>query len=159
MFVVLIGIPRTRFVVGMAMTMALVLYCLYWNKQDVGLFLAGVGVARLHVWLGYANVGRSSQLDPSSSYRYVRQTAWIVLFMLGLYLASNPDLNGRQNLGYLSSGIPSSITAEHIQSAGTILIVGSLVLSSPIQAVFELLLPQYLSRISFVMYILHEPLR
>jgi hypothetical protein len=100
MFVILIGIPRTRFVVGMAMTMALDLCCLYWNKQDIVLFLAGVGVVRLHVWLGYANVGRSSQLDPSSFYRYVRQTVWIVLFMLGLYLASYPDLNGRQTPGY-----------------------------------------------------------
>ena len=87
---------------------------------------------------------------------------WIVMFVVGLYFGSSPNLGFKWTPGFswLAKITPATYPEPHRfpQTIGAVLIVLSINHSRDIQKLFVNPLSQYLGKISYAFYIVHGPI-
>jgi peptidoglycan/LPS O-acetylase OafA/YrhL len=91
----------------------------------------------------------------------LKRSFWILVFIMGLYFASSPNIGEGETPGYryLATLVPKSYSQKYRwwQSIGGILIVLSVKNSKDIQPLFTNAFAQYLGNISYAFYIVHGP--
>lgn len=144
LFLVILGLSKTRVAVRFGISSLLFAYCMWCGKWHVGLFIAGMCIAETQ--LRRPNRGTKWQLS----------LLWSALFALALFLLSFPIRNGGETPGYISlSAISSRDTSWH--SIGAILFVWSICSMPSLQKIFTTPFALYLGKISYALYIIHGP--
>lgn len=144
----LLAFCRFRFVPNMILTAALGCFCMLWDMDRIALALYGAALARAHIDHG----------DRKEHNSMLRTFFFSSLLVLGLYAASLPEFHNTATriLGYplwmfdLRLGLCYTL--------GAALIVGSISHLRHIQVLLSMSIPQYLGKISYSLYIVHEPL-
>lgn len=135
----------------------------YWNRWEMFPFWAGAILAELDL-LKPMWQDQTQALSPYSQQRTSCQIVWksfaySSIFVIGLYLASYPDVDGHVSPGYvwLTGMIPSCFHEKHRfwGNIGAVMIVGSISNLQPIKRFFMTSIMQYLGKISFPLYICH----
>lgn len=165
LFLVLIGIAKTPRHLRLSIVLLIFAYCMGFGRWDVALYMSGVFLAEQY--LEKLSAGRALPqrhwkgvfLDqkPPKIHKYVLTSMWLGVFCAGAYLGSFP----RKDLGFGSPGFEwiYAISPDyHIWHAyGGLLLVWSLGGLPRLQRLFTGRLMLFLGRISFALYIVHDP--
>jgi peptidoglycan/LPS O-acetylase OafA/YrhL len=175
-YLVILGLAKTREGVRFSLLAFLCWYTLWIQQWDLSLFIFGMLLAELHLFGQDLFPGDDKALDkylPGLFYGYsyaIRQTTSIGLAFLGTYLLSIPTANPRDSPGYSfinaytpDTYISHNLTHRYWVSIGAALLITGIVLSpfpnssaQPLlQRPFRSPLAQYLARISFGLYVTH----
>lgn len=142
----------------------------HWDRWDMTPFWAGNILAELHHIRSRKEVGETVTLPVGtkmtasclSKHLALQQLTAYMVFTLGCYLASFPDLDGDQSPGYiyLNSIIPSYWSQKHRfwPNIGAVLIVWSAGNAELTRRIFSSSLIQYMGKISFPLYVMHGPI-
>ncbi|KAF4964428.1 hypothetical protein FSARC_7614 [Fusarium sarcochroum] len=147
LFVVLLGTVKLGLVVKGLIITTLTGFSLWVSRWDIALFLFG------------SMLGHTVAFEPHLQANKKGIGGLIVfgpIFLLGLHLASYPELNGSQTAGF--SWLPLAGNSRLWQSIGASMIVFSLVNLDALKTIFSCRVLLYLGRISFAVYITHLPL-
>jgi peptidoglycan/LPS O-acetylase OafA/YrhL len=129
-------------------------YCVLWGRWDVTLFLCGTAFADIDV---QSSIAKLEDPGKRSYPPYLATVGHMAALLTGLWLASYPEKRGSEALGFrLISAISQS--QQMWQSFGAISIVWSVRRVLLVQTLLATSLFQYLGRVSFALYIVHEPL-
>ena len=151
LFTILAGLSRRSFRTFVISDTFLTLYCLVQGKRDLALFLIGALLARF-------SVRTSLHGQPPDTIEQWRQTlqkfCYTCIFVVGVYAASLPCCYyGKQTFRLrLLTGTPWS------EVLGASLIFLSVLQLSYLQQFFATSPLQFLGRVSFSLYIVHEPI-
>ncbi|KEF55811.1 uncharacterized protein A1O9_08562 [Exophiala aquamarina CBS 119918] len=156
LFIVVLGLARLKTCYRL-----LALSCVIWNaavyhKWEVSATLAGMILAELD-----SSQGTDKATKTKSNGTIGHRARELSFFLVALYLASYPDLNGERTPGYrtLSHMIPAHLDRVKCwQTIGCMMVVHSVNHSSFIQKLFAGPLIQYLGEISYSVYIVHGPI-
>ncbi|KAJ5173042.1 hypothetical protein N7492_005635 [Penicillium capsulatum] len=173
LFLTILATSRLKTVFRMSLVANLMWFSSRYGRWDVILFLAGMLMAEIDLINGTwerpvipaANAG-DDKIHLTHGGRIMvnisRRTVWIIVFVLGLYFGSSPNLGFKWTPGYmwLWHYTPSTYGEPHRfpQAIGAALIVFSINHSPDIQKLFTAPLSQYLGKISFAFYIVHGPI-
>ncbi len=154
LFLAIIALSQTKRLPSLFISVFLILYCMSWQRWDISLFLCGMCLAKLHLYQAETN-GNASQ--SKSLLKYMRPgLSWLALF-IGVYFLSYPWVSGAETPGYMWFAAMFPLV-HHSLTLGAVLIVGSVGEISSVKYLLLTPVPQYLGRISFALYIVHEPL-
>lgn len=145
----LLAFCRFGFVSNMVLTTALACFCMLWDMDRIALALYGTALARVHVEYGDRKGHTSSTLQTFFFYG---------LLILGAYIASLPEFRDKTTSIF---GYPSwmfDLRFGLCYTLGAVLIVGSITHLRHIQTLLSMSIPQYFGKISYSLYIVHEPL-
>jgi peptidoglycan/LPS O-acetylase OafA/YrhL len=148
-FTVMLALARLRHRPRIVILFGLLIYSLYWSQGDAVLFLSGTLLAH--------SKAQPEVLLPrtNSTYKLIKETAWTLSLLLGAYMASYPE-NGATVLdGYPFHPFNQRWTWYII---GTIFIASSAVHCHWLRPILEAKGLLYVGKISFSLYIVHEPL-
>jgi peptidoglycan/LPS O-acetylase OafA/YrhL len=138
---------RFRFVPNMVLTISFGCFCMLWDMDRIALALYGTALARAHVEHG----------DRKEHTTTLRAFFFYSLFILGIYIASFPEFHDTTSI----FGYPSfmfDLRFGLCYTLGAVLIVGSISHLRHTQTLLSMSVPQYLGKISYSLYIVHEPL-
>ncbi|KAI0481080.1 acyltransferase family-domain-containing protein [Xylariaceae sp. FL0804] len=163
-FLLLLGLARTRAAVRLAVELLLVVHSFAHKRWDVALFIAGVVLAELEVLLQElpSSSSSSSSSSPPPSGRRGRSrlvsALLVVVLVVGVFLTGYPRDHNTKTPGYMWSRHVWPFTAYRRRfwlAVGAILTVGPMVFLPSVQAVFLTRPARYLGRISFALYLVH----
>ncbi|KAF1816701.1 acyltransferase [Eremomyces bilateralis CBS 781.70] len=172
LFLVLIGVSRTRAWVRQVLYFTLFYYFLRWDRWDMMLFISGTMIAEFDLIRAESrsrSPSTSTDVAPNSTQSdmppsYENQATLIfghILAFVALYLLSQPDDSAEETPGWvtLASLIPEYFTIKYRfwQSIGGILFVFALSICPPLQRPFNHPAIQYLGKISYALYLMHGP--
>ena len=149
-FLLVVGLARTRTIVRLAVEGFLVVHGFMHRRWDVALFIAGMMIAELQVLFP-----RKSQVP---SKRRLINIALCVILVLGMFFAGYPRDGNHKTPLYMWSKNVWPYTAYRRRfwlAIGSILIVGPMAFLPSVQAVFLTRIARYLGRISFALYLVH----
>jgi peptidoglycan/LPS O-acetylase OafA/YrhL len=162
LFLTIMGLSRLRPAARAALLALLPTFCVAHGRWDVALYLSGMALAEYDC--------QSEKTEPSIlplktllrpktfSTRLLFRTTWILVFVLALYLASFPRFkDGVGAPGYQSLYMITS-NYRFWHSYGAVLAMWCLGRSRRFQSLFTFRFTRYLGKISFSLYIVHEPL-
>jgi peptidoglycan/LPS O-acetylase OafA/YrhL len=138
---------RFGFMPNMVLTASLACFCMLWDMDRIALGLYGTALARVHVKYGDRK-GHTTALQTFFFYG---------LLILGIYVASLPEFRDATS----AFGYPSFMFGLRFglcYTLGAVLIVCSISHLRHIQTLLSMSIPQYLGKISYSLYIVHEPL-
>ncbi|PQE29050.1 hypothetical protein CJF30_00004089 [Rutstroemia sp. NJR-2017a BBW] len=149
LFLVIIGLARTRTTVRFALAAASFVYCMWCQKWEVALFIAGMCMAEMQ------------QIQLERGVLLIRQ-AWLATFIwstviiCGLFLLSFPIRHSSDTPGFM---VLSMVTSHYWNwhTYGAILVVWSASNCGFLQKPFTTPFAGYLGRISYAMYLVHGP--
>ncbi|KAI2636270.1 acyltransferase family-domain-containing protein [Hypomontagnella submonticulosa] len=148
-FLLIVGLAKTRTVVRLAVEGLLMIHCFTHKRWDVGLFIAGMSLAELEAILQ----------KPKNPWARMLVNALLILTMvLGLFFCGYPRDHNTETPGYIWSKYVWPFTAYRRRfwmAIGAMLFVGSLASLPFIQSVFLTRPTRYLGRISFALYLVH----
>ncbi|OTB02226.1 hypothetical protein M426DRAFT_62619 [Hypoxylon sp. CI-4A] len=148
-FLMLIGLAKTRTSVRLAVESALILHCFGHRRWDVALFIAGMTLAELEVILKKPN-------NPMS--RKLVNILLVLTMVLGLFLCGYPRDHNTKTPGYMWSKYVWPVTAYRRRfwlAVGAMLFVGPMAFLPSVQSFFLTRPARYLGRISFALYLVH----
>ncbi|KAF2124323.1 hypothetical protein P153DRAFT_302702, partial [Dothidotthia symphoricarpi CBS 119687] len=160
-FAILVGCaklgPRTR----MTLTAIFYTFCLVVNEGEVGLFIAGMGLAEFLLIRDEDAKKLSSTKRKPQKQSLCTKTIWAAVLLLGSHLLSWPAWRYQTLPGYIIiyNLTPSFIESPewtwwHVGAAVSMLaLCGSDQLRRPFQTPFAI----YLGKMSFPLYIIHGP--
>jgi peptidoglycan/LPS O-acetylase OafA/YrhL len=158
LYLILIATSRLRRLPRLIVILIFQFYSIACGRWEMFLFLAGMLLSSLHL-------NQENQHLPSTASTSVSQQPCLLLnfafLIIGLYLASEPELNANATPGFifLNSMIPISFPVEDAfrfwLAIGATLIVYSISNIEQIKRAFELSFFQYIGRISFSLYLVH----
>ena len=165
LFLLLIGTSRLKQKWRIVTTSAFLIFCILTQRKDVLLFVAGMLLADI-------DLTRTSHQQPhtvlpatthhtrSHTFTYCHaQQIWLLLFLLGLYLASVPVFGVYTTPGYITLSTtltpPSWDAGAWLRCLGAILITWSAVNSRWLQPIFTNPVSHYLGKTSFALYLVH----
>ena len=160
LILVLLALGKSKPVVRRYVCSALVIYCFSTRRWDVALYTAGLVLADYH--LDRITVTETlPKWNPSRTYyvsKIFQPLLRILIILLGLYMSSFP----RQIRKGSAPGFEILYALSHDyhqwHALGALLLVWSLSLNKTTQRVFNSTVPRYLGKLSFSLYIVHEPL-
>lgn len=166
LFGTIIALAKSRAAYRLTLLFGFICFCVWWDRWEVTLFLAGMFIAEIDLILGIAEpLIPLNEKAPQNSGRILQQFRrwlWIAIFVVGLYLASSPNMFPEETPGYryLTSLVPYYYTPKYRfwPSIGGVLIIWSVNNSKHLQPMFTNSLAQYLGRISYAFYIVHGPI-
>lgn len=175
LFVTILATSRLRTVIRMSVVASMIWFSSRYGRWDLILFLIGMFMAEVDLINGTWErpvIPATNVVDDKIHVRLThggkvmasvsRRTVWIVVFVLGLYFGSSPNLGFKWTPGYmwLWDYTPWTYGEPHRfpQTIGATLIVFSINRSPDIQKLFTNPLSQYLGKISFAFYIVHGPI-
>ncbi|OTA62039.1 hypothetical protein K449DRAFT_330710 [Hypoxylon sp. EC38] len=148
-FLLLVGLAKTRTAVRLAVEGVLMAHCFGHKRWDVALFIAGMTIAELEVLL-------KKPKNPSA--RKLVNVLLMSSMILGLFLCGYPRDHNTQTPGYMWSKYVWPFTAYRRRfwlAIGAILFVGPMAFLPSAQSVFLTRPARYLGRISFALYLVH----
>ncbi|MCJ1359214.1 MAG: hypothetical protein MMC33_009214 [Icmadophila ericetorum] len=155
LFLTHVGISRLSLVSFYAISLSSIVYCLAWEKWDFAHFIAGMLLAKASLY-GHPAPQEGARKTRRSAQILSSLLAWACLFV-GLYFASFPNSHGAETPGYV--WLARVVAERHNwELFGTVMIVWSLSHIAVLQRGLTTPIIQYLGRISFSFYIIHEPL-
>lgn len=163
LFLVLLALTGLRRIPRTILLLFITIFSLSHGRWDVALYLSGMGLAEMDVTLRE----RQSTLSPlafaqistsTSTKTYLRNVALSLALLAGLYFSSFPRFRGTSAAtGY--QGIYQLSTDYHYWHAyGAVLLIFCLGHSEPAQWFFTTSFTRYLGKLSFSLYLVHEPL-
>ena len=177
LYLVLLGLAKTREVVRTCFLAFFCWYTLWCQQWDLFLFLFGMLLAGLQLLRqdrfpddDYKSIER---YIPSLIYHHsnaIMHTLSIILALLAIHLVSLPTTNPRDSPGYMSfvaytpaRYASNNMTHRYWSSIGAALLLTAILLSPPLKAQVQPLLQQpfrtrfaqYLGNISFSLYVTH----
>lgn len=161
LFVTILVLARLKFGVRLSVACFMALVSAYYQKWEIANSLGGMILAEVELSYG---TGNETSRKPSHQWNKVqkwkRQQHFLIVFVMGLYVASYPKLKGPDTPGFhtLSRLTPYGFDpANWWQSLGALIIVLSVNNSPDVQWLFNTRLAQYLGRLSLSIYIVHGP--
>ncbi|KAH8900302.1 hypothetical protein GQ53DRAFT_215149 [Thozetella sp. PMI_491] len=148
-FLLVMGLAKTRTSVRIAVETLLVTHCFGHKRWDVALFIAGMLIAELQVL--FDKSGARGQP------RAVAAALYLVL-VVGVYLSGYPREHNTETLGYMWTAHvwPSGLYRRRFWlGISAILITGPIAFLPPVQAIFLTRPTRYLGRISYALYLVH----
>lgn len=148
-FVMIVGLAKTRTLVRIMVEGLLMVHCFVHSRWDVALFIAGVSLAELEVLL---------EKPKNPLRRKMVDICLVTTLVLGVFLSGYPRDHSTQTPGYMWSQHiwPYSAYRRRFWLAvSAILIMGPMAFLPSVQAVFLARPARYLGRISFALYLVH----
>jgi peptidoglycan/LPS O-acetylase OafA/YrhL len=153
LFVVLLGLSRTRWRVRLCLEVLLFLYCQWYDRWDVASFIGGLFLAELdrqrHASspVPQMNVNRFRAACHSSFYG--------ISLIAAFFLLSTPELQAGHTPGFM---LLSHLDPTHrrLHSLGALLLVFALARMPSAHFLFNLGLTRHLGNISYALYLVHE---
>ena len=159
LILVLLGLGKSKPVVRRCLCISMVIYCFATRRWDVALYIAGLLLADYHL---------ESIIDTETLPKWKSRTKHaskicgallrILIMLVGLYMSSFP----RQIRQGSAPGFEILYALSHDyhqwQALGALFLVWSLSLTKAAQGIFNTTIPRYLGKLSFSLYIVHEPL-
>lgn len=177
-FLVVLGLAWTSSRARLWIILAIVLWCQYAGQWEMASFLSGTFIAELML-IKTARLASSTDVL-SSTHRTENESSvlrlkgkvsltlqeqlstafWITLFLIGLYLGSEPFLYSDKSLGFVTLGRwrpkwYKPHPRRFYQSIGSLFTVLAITRCSLLQRPFNTPFTRYLGRISFSLYLLH----
>jgi peptidoglycan/LPS O-acetylase OafA/YrhL len=149
LFLVIIGLARTRTAVRFTLAAASFVYCMWFEKWEVSLFIGGMCMAEMQ------------QIQLERGVLLIRR-AWLAIFIwptviiCGLFLLSFPIRHSAETPGFMMLSVLSS-NYWNWHTYGAILVVWSASNCGILQKPFATPFAGYLGRISYAMYLVHGP--
>ena len=167
LFLVLVGLANTRRQARQAILALSFVYCMFTGRWDVALYLSGMFMAGT---IEYENrpdltldppdmtVDLEKGYPPKPTIKLRSRIYSCCILLAGLYLASYP--RARDGVGAPGYRFIYKIAPDYPywQGSGAILLIWSLMCCKTAQIPFNCSVPQYLGKIAFSLYIVHEPL-
>jgi peptidoglycan/LPS O-acetylase OafA/YrhL len=180
LYLTMLATSRLRSTVRISFVVFLLIFCGYWGRWELVLFISGMVMAEIDlingVWsrtqtqkqLQYYNQpppgldhGKGN-LDRGRGFRNRSRLIWIIVFLFGLYFGSTPNTGYKHTPGYMWTWkiTPKTYPEPHRfpQSLGAVMIVCSVNNCPTTQKLFTNSRSQYLGRISYAFYIVHGPI-
>ncbi|KAI0148364.1 acyltransferase 3 [Xylariaceae sp. FL1272] len=148
-FLMTLGLAKSRTSVRMAVETLLTAHCFLHKRWDIALFIAGMLLAELEVLVSKSGTRQKS--------RWVN-VLLVVTLVVGLFLTGYPRDHSTSTPGYMWSKYTWPYTAyrrRYWLAIGAILTVGPMVFMPSIQNIFLTRPAKYLGRISFALYLVH----
>ncbi|KAI5860617.1 acyltransferase family-domain-containing protein [Durotheca rogersii] len=148
-FLLVLGLAKTRTSVRLAVETLLITHCFTHKRWDVALFIAGMAVAELEVLL---------RKPKNPNPRRIINVLLVLAMVLGLFLCGYPRDHNTQTPGYQWSKYVWPFSAYRRRfwlSFGAMLVVGPMAFLPSVQSVFLTRPVRYLGRISFALYLVH----
>ena len=148
-FLMIMGLARTRTYVRLLVENFLIAHCFGHKRWDVALFLAGMVLAELEVLL---------KRPTNPSRRRLVNVLLVLTLVLGVFLSGYPRDHPTKTPGYMWSGHVWPFTAYRRRfwlAISAILIVGPMAFLPSVQSFFVTPPARYLGRISFALYLVH----
>ncbi|KAI1409504.1 acyltransferase family-domain-containing protein [Hypoxylon sp. FL1857] len=148
-FLLLVGLAKTRTAVRLAVEGVIMAHCFGHKRWDVALFIAGMMLAELEVLL-------KKPQRPSA--RKLVNALLILTMIFGLFLCGYPRDHNTQTPGYIWTKYVWPFTAYRRRfwlAIGAMLFVGPMAFLPSVQSVFLTRPARYLGRISFALYLVH----
>jgi peptidoglycan/LPS O-acetylase OafA/YrhL len=155
LFLAILMLSRCRPLVFLVLNSGLVLFCLSWKKWELALFMSGLLLAKLD--LVQPGMVTLPSKNPVRFRQFCSDAAWSIVLLVGLYMASFPDVRGDEGQLY-SWALPILPNPPQWKWCGAVLIVWSVGKAGTVRRALESRFVQYLGQISFALYICHEPL-
>lgn len=163
LFAALVGTAKLRPRIRIGMTAMLYCFAEYQEGRDLGLFIAGMGLAEL---LQFRDENaRANRLPlgsaPEKKLSRWAKAGWIAVFIFALHMLNWPP-NSDSAYGYIAmdkvvrpfDGDPQN----RMRRVGAILFMLTLCAYDGLRRPFQTGLARYLGKISFALYIVHGPL-
>jgi len=151
-FLTTLALARCRTAVRMAVESAMVDHAFGHERWDVALFVAGMLIAELDVF-----VSLSPSRKACMGQKRIKMML-CVMMLVGVWFSGFPRTNGLQSWGYAFSKYIYPFTAYRRRfwiSVAAMLIVGPMPYLPSVQAFFCTRVTQYLGKISFALYLVH----
>lgn len=149
-FLMLLGLARTRTAVRLAVEAAVVAHAFGHRRWDVALFVAGMVIAELEVLFGH-HVKQQRR-------RPLITALLVATLILGVFLSGYPRDHNTKTPGYMWTAHVWPLSAYRRRfwlAISAILIVGPMAFLPSVQAIFLTRPVRYLGRISFALYLVH----
>ncbi len=149
-FLLMIGLARTRPIVRLAAEGFLIAHGFAHKRWDMALFIAGMAIAEIEILF--------PRMSQSPSKRRLTNIMLSILLILGVFLSGYPRDGNTKSPGYMWSKYVWPYTAYRRRfwlAIGSILIVGPMAFLPSVQSVFLTRPVRYLGRISFALYLVH----
>jgi peptidoglycan/LPS O-acetylase OafA/YrhL len=163
LFLTLIGLANTRKSARQILLGGFFVYCMSYGRWDVALYLSGMFMAGTGIGTADSSTSALSLSDLEKSIQsttgpFRSRIYWLGAVLGGLYLSSYP--RARDGVGAPGYTALYRINPSYVywQGCGAILLIWGLICSKTAQIPFNSSLPRYLGKISFSLYIVHEPL-
>ena len=157
LFLVLIGTSRLQQHFRLGAVISVITYCVLTDRKDAILFLAGMLMAEIDMIIRSRNISLPGHTPKKPSFGI--RSAWLTVFMAGLHCISAPVVGIKGTSGYvtLASLVPRTLPDDSfaVQSLGAILTTWAVANSEDIKFLFTNSFSQYLSKISFALYLVH----
>ncbi|KAH9883549.1 acyltransferase family-domain-containing protein [Xylariomycetidae sp. FL2044] len=148
-FLMLVGLAKTRTLVRLAVEALVVAHAFAHKRWDVALFVAGMFIAELEVLL---------QKPTHPTRRKLVNAALILTLIVGVFLTGYPREHNTKTPGYMWTKYVWPFTAyrrRYWLAIGALLIVGPMAFLPTVQSFFLTRPARYLGRISFALYLVH----
>ncbi|KAI1085357.1 acyltransferase family-domain-containing protein [Whalleya microplaca] len=148
-FLLLVGLAKTRTAVRLAVETLLTVHCFAHKRWDVALFIAGMFLAELEVLL---------EKPKNPLRRKLVDVLLILIMVLGLFLIGYPRDHSTKTPFYIWSKYVWPFTAYRRRfwlAIGALLFVGPMAFLPSVQSFFLTRPARYLGRISFALYLVH----
>ncbi|KAI0004851.1 acyltransferase family-domain-containing protein [Xylariaceae sp. FL0662B] len=148
-FLLIVGLAKTRTAVRLAVEILLTMHCFAHKRWDVALFIAGMLLAEFEVLL---------EKPKNPLQRKLVDILLILTMFLGLFLIGYPRDHSTKTPFYSWSKYVWPFTAYRRRfwlAMGSILVVGPMVFLPSVQFLFLTRPARYLGRISFALYLVH----
>ena len=151
-FLVVLALARCRTIVRTAVETGIVVHAFGHKRWDVALFVAGMLVAEIDVFINLA--------ASRKAFMQQKRTKLVLCLMMlaGIWLSGFPRANGLKSVGYTfaKTTYPHSAYRRRFWiSIASILIVGPMPYLPFVQAFFSTRPIRYLGKISFALYLVH----
>lgn len=151
-FLTVLALARCRAAVRLAIESAIVVHAFVHERWDVALFVAGMLIAELDVFVNLS-LPRKVFMDQKRI-----KIMLCVMMLAGVWLSGFPRANGLKSFGYAFSKNVYPFTGYRRRfwiSVAAILIVAPMPHLPLVQAFFCVRLIRYLGKISFALYLIH----
>ncbi|KAF3063507.1 hypothetical protein GL218_01820 [Daldinia childiae] len=148
-FLLIIGLAKTRTAVRLIVESLLIIHCFGHKRWDLALFISGMSLAEIEVLL-------RKPKNPSA--RKLVNGLLILTMILGLFLCGYPRDHNTQTPGYIWSKYVWPLGAYRRRfwlAIGAMLLVGPMAFLPYVQSVFLTRPARYLGRISYALYLVH----
>ncbi|KAI1338184.1 acyltransferase family-domain-containing protein [Xylariaceae sp. FL0016] len=148
-FLVILGLARSRTSLRLLVEAALVAHSFGHKRWDIALFIAGTLIAELEVLL---------QKPANPSRRRMVDLLLVLTLLIGVFLSGYPRDHPTKTPGYMWSAYVWPWTAYRRRfwlAISAILIVGPMAFLPSVQSIFLTRPARYLGRISFALYLVH----
>jgi peptidoglycan/LPS O-acetylase OafA/YrhL len=151
-FLAVLGLARSKTFIRMTVELAMVIHAFVHTRWDVALFMAGMLIAELDVFV-HISATRTKFMQSRTS-----KVVLLMIVMVGLWLSGLPRDDGLRSYGYgfLKGVWPySQYRRRFWLGIASIMLVGPMPYLPLIQGFFNTKLIRYLGRISFALYLVH----